>query len=246
MKICWCKIRKINFIHVYGIQMSFSALLRGCLSVCMVLILSSCATVPKQTYLTNISLSGISKVAVVASANAPEVLYSRNAPDSYFWTMMFMSLLGAGLEASARSGVDSEHAAKIKERVALSQIEDKMAQSFIRPFTKGNCFQTIEYVKDKNQDSRQLSSAGYNAVIRLSVRKILLERVPGDNVRLRAYVSGQMESLKSGKILWDREEVVLSSELHSLDYYKERGLKELDALLDKAGKNLAYDFIYLK
>lgn len=244
-------MKKITFIYGYVFHRLLPILRRGCFCVWVTSFLISCASVPQQTYLTNTSLSDISKVAIVASTHAPEVSYSRTSREAGSSVMMvplfpLLGLAAMGMEASARSGEDSEHAAKIKERVDLSQIEDKMAQSFIRPLTKGNCFQTIEYVKDKNQDSRQLSSAGYNAVIRLSVRKILLERVPGDNVRLRAYVSGQMESLKSGKILWDREEVVLSSELHSLDYYKEHGLKELDALLDKAGKNLAYDFIYLK
>jgi hypothetical protein len=55
-----------------------------------------------------------------------------------------------------------------------------------------------------------------------------------------------MEHLFSGKVVWDREERILSSEFHSLDYYKENGLKELDAMLEKGGRNLAYDFVYLK
>jgi len=80
----------------------------------------------------------------------------------------------------------------------------------------------------------------------LFVREISLKRVGGDNAGLNAYVRGQMEYLSSGKIVWDREEYVMSPELHSLDYYKENGLKELDVMLEKAGRNLAYDFVYLK
>jgi hypothetical protein len=38
----------------------------------------------------------------------------------------------------------------------------------------------------------------------------------------------------------------MSPELQPLDYYKKNGLIELDAMLKKAGRNLAYDFVYLK
>jgi hypothetical protein len=55
-----------------------------------------------------------------------------------------------------------------------------------------------------------------------------------------------MEHLSSGKVVWDRYEHVKSPEFHSLNYYKENGLKELDAMLERAARNLAYDFVYLK
>lgn len=116
----------------------------------------------------------------------------------------------------------------------------------MQPLKKAGCFQIAEYVTDKNQDGQLFSAKGYHAVIRLSVREISLNRIEGDNARLEVYVRGQMEYLASGKILWDREEYVSSPELHSLDYYKENGLKELDAMLERAGQNLAYDFVYLK
>lgn len=244
MKSYTFKIKKITYVYEYGFYASLPALLRGCLCVCMVAFLISCATMPQQTYLTNTSLAGLSKVAVVVSVSTPEVSYSSESSSPL--TMPLFGLIGLAMEAGIRSGIDNEHAAKIKEHVDLSYIEDKMAQSFIQPLKKGNCFQTIEYVRDKKQDDHQLSVAGYDTVIKLSVREILLNRVSGDTVRLRAHVSGQMASLKSKIIVWDREEAVLSSELHSLAYYKENGLKELDAMLEKAGKNLAYDFIYLK
>ena len=59
-----------------------------------------------------------------------------------------------------------------------------------------------------------------------------------------SYMLGQMEKLMSGEIVRDNEEVVTNPEPQTLDYYKENGLKELDAMLEKSeGKNLAYDFI---
>lgn len=155
-------------------------------------------------------------------------------------------LPAVALETAVMSGIDKEHAAKISEQRDFSSIEDKIAQSFMEPITKGACFKATEYVKDKTQDARLLSAAGYDAVIRMDVREISVQRAIGDYVSLSAHVHGQMVLLTSGKIVWDREEFVSSPELHSFDYYKENGLKELEAMLEKAGKILAYDFIYLK
>lgn len=216
------------------------------LYVCMGSFLISCttATVPRQIYLANTSLSGISKVAVVVSASGPKVSYSSSSPKAGVGVLF--GVLGIMLEAAARSGEDHEHAEEIGKKMHLDYIEDKLAQSFMQPLKQGGCFQTTEYMTNKNQISQQLSAKGYDAVIRLFVREISLNRIEADHVRLSFYVRGQMEHLSSGKVLWDREEFFSSSESHSLDYYKKNGLKELDVMLERAGQNFAYDFVYLK
>jgi hypothetical protein len=91
-----------------------------------------------------------------------------------------------------------------------------------------------------------LVTSGYDAIIRLTVREISLIGMAGGYVHLYIHVQGHLKNLRSGQIIWDREETVKSPESHQLDYYKENGLKELNALLEKAGKKLAYDFVYLK
>ena len=224
----------------YRLHASLSAAARRCFCLCIVLCLISCAMVPKQTYLNNQSLLGINKVAVVVSVSAPEVSYTTGG----FMLFPEDGLIGI-FEKAIRYGSDQEHTSKINEHVDISLIEDKTAQSFMQPLKKGNLFQSVEQTPNKNQDSRQLIAIGYDAVISLTVREISIERVPGDYVSLSAHVHGQMEKLMSGEIVWDREEVVTNPEPHTLDYYKENGLKDLDTMLEKAGKTLAYDFIYL-
>lgn len=85
-------------------------------------------------------------------------------------------------------------------------------------------------------------------MIRLVANKIALERAARDYVSLHIRINGQLKSLKSGKLIWDREEDVLSSVLYSFDYYKDKDnfMNELTKLLRKAVKNLSYDFTYLK
>ena len=97
---------------------------------------------------------------------------------------------------------------------------NQLAQSFILPIRKAPCFQAIEYVSDKKQNDRQLSAAGYNAVVTLSVREISIDRTAGNNVSLDILVHGEMKSPPAGKIVWSHEEYVTSSGHHSLDYLR--------------------------
>jgi hypothetical protein len=217
--------------------------------------LNSCAKGQQPTYLKNTTLPRISKVAIVASVSDPKVSYSgtKNVSGDLGPFMvaiaplsLFVFLAAMGTESAIRSGVDREHAGKVKEHVDLSHFEEKVAQSFMQIVKKGDSFQTAEYLTDKNPNVQQLSIRGYDAIIRLSVDNISLTRDTGEYVGLYTLVRGQMEHLSSGKVVWDRYEHVKSPEFHSLNYYKENGLKELDAMLERAARNLAYDFVYLK
>ncbi len=253
MKSYRARLRRLLLSMNMDFMRRFPALLRGCLCLCIASCQISCATLPQQTYLTSASLSGISKVAIVVSVNAPEVLYAKDTTSGYTGVGLLFGPLGILIEigavatvAAVKSGIDQGHAAEVKEHMNISHFEDKTAQSFMQPLKKGYLFQSVEQMPSMNQDSGQLHTIGYDAVIRLNVREISIQRAPGDYVKLIAYVHGEMERLATGSIVWDREEVVTNPEPHTLDYYKENGLKELDTMLEKAAKNLAYDFIYLK
>lgn len=212
-------------------------------------LLISCTTVPKQTYLPKTPLTGVKKVAVIASARAPVVHYSmmsQYAGASIILGLLspFLGLTLSAAEAGIRSGIDSQHASKVKEHVDLNEIEYKAAMAFIKPLQEGACFQAIEYVKAKDLDNSRLLAAGFDAVIRLSLRKISLERAPSNDIKLCAFMQGQMENLVSRKTIWDREEAVQSTEYRSLEYYEKNGIKEMDALLETACGRLAFDFVY--
>jgi hypothetical protein len=248
-------MKKIDFVRGYKFRKSLGPLLCVFLCVCTGSFLNSCATVPKGTYLNDRSLLDISKVAIVVSLSDPKVSYhtaERNVSAStvpYYGAipaLLFLGLVATGTEAAIRSGVDRGTSGEIKEHTDFSHFEEKVAQSFIQRLKKASCFQVAEYLADKNQQgAKQLSAKGYNAVVRLLVREISLKKCAGDNVCLYAYVRGEMENLSTGKIVWDREEQVSSPWNHPLDYYRKNGLKELNAMLEIAGRNLAMDFFIL-
>jgi hypothetical protein len=241
----------ISSIYRYGFHKLLHLILKLFLFICTASQLISCAsTIPKQIYLTNASLSNISKVAVVSSANVPEASYSINSSDAGYsgYTVLFGLIVfpAMGLEAAIRSGVDQEHAARITEQTDLGYLEEKLVQSFMEPLKKSARFQTTEYMKTKNLDNDQLLAEGYDAIIRLSLYKISIERTVGSITSLYVSARGQMEGLRSKRILWEREEIVRSSKSRSLDYYRQNGLNEIDAIIERAGLNMAYDFEYLK
>jgi hypothetical protein len=246
MKSGWLKIKKLPIFHRYDFYALHLSLLRGCLCVCITLLLFSCASVPKnKTYLNTTSLSGISKVKVLVSVNTPEVKHAINS-STFISRYPFELLLYPSRHSLIALAKDHEAGSGIREQVNVSRLEESMAQSFVQPLIKASCFETVDYVMDKDQNNRKLSTAKYDAVVRLSVREISIRTFAGDNVKIHALVHGQMENLHSGDILWDREEYVSSSDPQPISFYKEHGLKELDDMLEKAAKRLANDFIYRK
>lgn len=236
------EIKKLTFLNEYGFYATFLALLRGCFCVYISVFLLSCASPPKQTYLNNASLSGISKVKVLVSANSPTVTRSRDSSHTTILDALFP------LPAIAvRSGIDNESGARIKEHMDLDRLKENIARSFMQPLTNVTCFEAMDYVNDNEQEKFRASTVKYDAVIRLSVREISIQNFAGDNVKIHALVHGQMENLLSGgNVIWDREEYVSSSEPTPISFFEEHGLEELDGMLGKAARHLANDFIYRK
>lgn len=210
-------------------------------------ILVSCTTVPKQTYINRTNLPATSKAAVIISVASPEVTHSLNNP--LLNSPLFSWLAGYGFWNTGLLGAlsdDVESSKKIEEHIDIKSIEESIANAFIQPLREMKCFQTIEYVSDKNQDNLKLLSAGYNMVIRLSLREMSIRSVTADHVKIQITMHGQMQDIASNKIVWDREEKVSSSEMELLENMKEKGPKNLNSTLEKAVKYLANDFIYLK
>lgn len=217
------------------------------LYIFIIIILASCATIPKQIYINKASFPGISNAAVIVSVSKPGVTHSLNNPflgdpiSSWFagygyWNAaLFMSM-----------AYDSESGNKIEEHVNINSIEEYIANTFIQPLRKGNYFHTIEYIQGNNQDIFKLSSAGYNKIIRLSVTEMSFRTATTDHVKLYITMHGQMQDLISKNIIWDREEKVSSSEMELLKNIEVNGPKHLTATIEKAVRYLANDFIYIK
>jgi hypothetical protein len=199
----------------------------------------------KTVCLKRANLKGISKVAIVASSNPPEVSYADVKSPAWAPLLLIFTPLVIGLvQAAMESSMDSDHAKQIGSGTDPLIINDTMANAFLSALGKDHGLSTIEYVK--GQDEQKLLDAGYHSLIQLTVGKIYFIRAAENRIRLYVNVKGTMKSLESENIIWDREESVTPLDAYSLEYYKENATKELRLLLEKAGRNLAYDFRYLE
>jgi len=198
------------------------------------------AHIEEKKYLDTTSLSGIHNVAVLVKIYPPEVIDSQTEFST--WNPILFGLAGALVEGSIREDKDKSHAEKVSDNINLSLHEKKLAQTFIKTLKESGRFKTIEYMKD----NKQLSSERYRAVINLIVNKLTLKKMSNDNVRLSANILGKMVDLKTSQTIWNRDDSIIASEGHTIDFYEKYGLQELDTLLEKGGKKLGYDFLYLK
>jgi hypothetical protein len=225
------------FINKRSIPVSpFLLILIGCVCLC------SCKTAnvrQQQTYLTGTSLAKIKNVAIMTSMTPPEVMCAQAGQ-----TIAPFGILGTVIDQSARRSKDTESAGKIGNNLDIGFYEEKIARSFMTTLKQGDCPLALAYVKDKTQEKGNLLSADYDAVLKLDVYRMRMDMETNDKARLSIYIKVLMTETKTGNILLSREEFVSASESYPLDYYELNGLKGFESIIDKAGKKIAYDFLF--
>jgi hypothetical protein len=209
----------------------------------LILLIASCAHSDKETYLASARLDRLKRVAITTSIEPPEVSYASADPALVSWAGMFLLPVLIGMWGESEA--DRQHGAKVKDQIEFDTLKSKLVQSFVQTAKNGVPFQ-MNCVIDGGDQEAMLKAAGYDATIRLSVVSISLRKTTSGYVNLSARVRGHLTVLRSGETLWDREELVVDPELYALDHFKEEKIVELDAVVTKAGRNLAYDFAYRK
>ena len=222
----------------------------------VMLFITSCLTTahtPQQKYLDNTSLSGIRNIAVLVTVSPPEVIYSQTEGINWIIPILVSPILAPiatsiaiHVQENSMLNEDKAHSENVENNFNLSVYEEKLSQSFIETLKKSSHFETIDYKKDNSLDNKLLVSDGYEGVIRLFLNNLILEKVSNEDVKLSANITAKMTNLKSSEIIWDRDDSTVSAEKHTISYYEKNGLEELELMLEKSGKRLAYDFIYLK
>lgn len=211
------------------------------------LLLTSCASIPKQTYLNKTSFSGTSRAVVTVSVTTPKVTHALNNP--HLGWPLFSWLAGYGFTRATlvnAAAEDAESGDAIEKHIDIKNIEENLGNTFSQLVSKSNHFQAIDYITDKSPNNNKLLSAGYNMLIRLSVSEISIRSTTVDHVKLHILMHGEMEDLATKSMVWDRDEKISSSEMELLENMKDKGPKYLNTMLEKAVKYLANDFIYLK
>ena len=98
------------------------------------------------------------------------------------------------------------------------------------------------------ENNKKLLDEGYDSLIELDIKELALRKEYGDKLKICANVWGKMTDLKSGELVWNRQEVVMADDEYTIEAYKSnRGqiLKEsADQVFRKIARRLANDFIY--
>ncbi len=221
--------------------------LAGVFILCAVLssFFLSCTTpridkLPEQKFLSQKNLTGISRVAVIVSTPGKDISLNqatgRDARTSlYVHSSILMAMDSAELEETER----------FRERLDFDNMRDLLAQSFIQRLRKAALFNNIVLLQNQDQARTELIGK-YDAIIKLSLNTILLEKLNDGRMSLRIDIRGEMEKLERGETLWNRQEIIVSPNPRSLEEYKVTGQDLLSGMMETAGKLLSYDFVYLK
>jgi hypothetical protein len=211
-------------------------------NIIIIFFIAACSGHPKQTLLKQMNnLDGFSKVAVSSTSNMLDLNYSMQSTQllipSFFWGLALQ-------EYYVRKIIDYQNSYVVKENIKVNQIEILVCDTFIELIRNSKIFSVINQIdKTNNRDS---ISSNYDAIIELSVKTISIEKTLGENVKLQVTVAGKAQDLKSKNVFWKRDETIKSKEVKPIDYEKQNALPDLEPMLIKAARNLAYDFIYLK
>lgn len=217
-------------------------------------LLSSCATVPTQTYLDKKELSKFNKAAVNVSTAELDVKYSRETGISAATgaSFVFFGLLGFAVMAAegvGKSSMDRDLAEEVKNNTNAIRFDNLLRDYFLDNMKKANIFKAIGHTDTADSKAyRKLLDDGYDSLIELDIKELALRKDYADKLKVYADVWGRMIDLKKGEIVWNRQEVVINNDEYTIESYKTDGgkiLKEsVDQVFKKIATRLANDFIY--
>lgn len=217
-------------------------------------LLSSCASVPAQTYMEKSKLSKFSKVAVNVSAAELDVKYSRETGMSIgtsasvaIFPLFGLAVMAA--EGAGKSSMDRELAEDIKKNTEAVRFDNLLRDYFLDNLKKANVFKAFSNADSADSIAhKKLLDDGYDSLIELEIKELALRKDYADKLKVYADVWGRMIDLEKGEIVWNRQEVVINNDEHTIEAYKSDSgkiLKEsVDQVFKKIASRLANDFIY--
>lgn len=219
-------------------------------------LLISCASVPTQTYLEKKSLSKFKKVAVNVSAAELDVKYSRETGMSIgtsasvaIFPLFGLAVMAA--EGASKSAADRELAEDVKKNTNAIRFDNMLRDYFLANLKQSNVFKVIGHTDSPDSKiHKKLLDDGYDSLIELEIKELALRKDYADKLKVFADVWGKMTDLEKGEIVWNRQEVVINSDEHTIEEFKADGGKvlkeETEKVLKKITSRLTNDFIYSK
>ena len=205
----------------------------------------SCTPAQKQICVTKLQISSCKNVALNVSSEPIEVGQSRQ-PDISAPTAALAAaahiigviplLFAVGIEASAESSADSKLTKEIEKDYTGLKINKVLGDYFIEEVDKKKLFK-ISYGNVEDYD--ELSAKGYNSLLELQIKEILLTG-KNDRFKLLIKVVGRMTVLEDKNVIWNKVVTVMNSDEYSINEYKNDGGKLLKNKLNASCRKIAY------
>lgn len=237
-----------NFLFLEGIVRRLVVIL---ISVSFV---SSCATVPEQTYVERSRISKLNRVAVKVSYAGLDVKQARETGISVATaaSFVFFGLLGFAVmaaEGAGKSSVDRQVADDIKKNTEKIEFDGMLRDYFIDNLRKANVFKLVgKPDATAPHGYAGLRDDGYDSLVELDIKELALRKDYTDKLKVYADVWGRMVDLQNGEVVWNRQEVVIDSDGQTIETYMADGGKLLKKSVDQGMKKIAArltnDFVY--
>lgn len=209
-------------------------------------LITCCASIPKQKYLQKTSLENISSIYVIVTTSDLEVKYAREASTTesqFVLSLIFKPIIALPIEWAIRSAEDSNVSQALQDTSQSSRISNRLGYLFTSMLKEKQIFQKIDF-KCVSKGENPIITNIYDAIVKIEIEEISLRRRYGDRLILFIQVTAQMKSINNAEILWDRNEIIESTESYQLEYFKQNGIPMLDKYLYKLAKRLSNEIIY--
>ena len=237
-----------------SVLLSFAIIRHLIVIIFFLSLVSSCASVPVQTYMGKNKLSKFNKVAVNVSTTELDVKYSRETGMSIGTSasLTLFPLFGFAVmvaEGVGKSSADRELVQDVKSNTDAIHFDNILRDYFLDNLKKANVFKMVSCADFTDSKAhKKLLDDGYDSLVELEIKELALRKDYADKMKVYVDVRGRMIDLKKGEIVWDRQEVVINNDAHTIESYKSGGgkiLKEsVDLAFKKIAARLANDFIY--
>ena len=190
-----------------------------CSSFMLLFLLSSCTpTTGTKVLVDRSSLTKLQRLGVTVTKDEDfSVRLAREKTTTI--GAAFGGLLGAGIEAAARSNTDTQYAAQLKPVLIAYDPARLLTEGLLRHLQNEQVFPTVVNVPAEEKNA--VRGRGLDGVLEITLKQWGLRLCRGPNteekVQAGLHVEGRIVAVEKGEAMWERHELYLDGECRTLE-----------------------------
>lgn len=199
----------------------FTNLKTICISFMLLFLFSSCtattATTGTKVLVDQSRLNKLQRLGVTVTKGEDfSVRIAREKMTSV--GVAFLGLLGAGIEAAARSSTDAEYTEPFKPVLIAYDPSVLLTEGIIRNLQSEQAFPTV--VRVPAEEKNTVQDKGIDGILQIAFKEWGLRLCPSPNtderVQVGLQIEGRIVTVAKDEILWERNELYLDGECHPI------------------------------